>query len=203
MSNAKLKTQIKRLVKEQLSQEGFSLSRLRIPERTTAELRQGIEFQPGTGHLSGQYTLNVYWSFRFFENDGAMDGCRRIGDLLGCGDTWFSREDDKLDSEFVKVTQLIMDHAVPYLNAHNTIQKIIAAHENEDLSTAEAFGEDVGWQQFNLGFCYDHLGQNEEALAHLSRVIEEHSDEDYEWVQERKQMALNRVTRISASQQAI
>ena len=58
MSDAKLKTRIKNLVKNSLSEIGFGLIKPRIIEREVDGLIQGVEFQPGTGHLSGKYTFN-------------------------------------------------------------------------------------------------------------------------------------------------
>lgn len=97
MSNAKLKTKIRQLFNAHLESMGFLLERARIPERKLLGLRQGIEFQPGTGHLEGKYALNVYWSFMHSLDEGiSMSAVKRIGHLTRGPDRWFSRELDSL-----------------------------------------------------------------------------------------------------------
>jgi hypothetical protein len=43
---------------------------------------------------------------------------------------------------------------------------------------------------FNIGFCYLSVGNKTKAAEHLREVVEKHSDDPYEWVQERKAIAL-------------
>jgi hypothetical protein len=124
MSNATLKARIQRLLKEHLAVHGFELQKPRIVQRRIDHLRQGIEFQPGTGHLAGKYSVNVYWSFTHaLDEEGTMAVCKRIGELSGSGDRWFSRADSDFDTDFAVVERLVVEVALPYLARYDTVAK--------------------------------------------------------------------------------
>jgi hypothetical protein len=130
MSDTALKARIRRLLKEHLALHGFELQKPRIVQRRIDHLRQGIEFQPGTGHLAGKYAVNVYWSFTHaLDEEGTMAVCKRIGELSGSGDNWFSRADSDLDTDFAVVEQLVREFALPYLTRYDTIAKIVVANK--------------------------------------------------------------------------
>lgn len=197
MSDAKLKTRIKRFFKEEMEPKGYILKKARMPERFLAGLRQGIEFQPGTGHLGGQYTLNVFWSFMHSLDEGiAMHGNRRIGELCGEKDTWYSREESKLESDFEIVKEKLTTLVLPYLDKYSSIEKIIADASSGDLEPSKTFGISPGWRHFNQGYCYAFLGDRINALDHYQQVIEKYSDEPYEWVKKRKQAALVEISNL-------
>lgn len=194
VSDAKLKTKIKKFFKAHLEDKGFLLTKARLPERRLAGIRQGIEFQPGSGHLDRKFTLNVYWSYlRPHDNGIAMHACKRIGHLVGGQDTWFSREDDLLDNDFQIVEKLIVDTVFPYFERYSTIERILAAHQRGELSDQDAFGLDAGWRLFNQGYCHAFLGDKAKAIKYYSQVVEQHSDHPYEWVKERKAIAIEQI----------
>ncbi|WAC43839.1 tetratricopeptide repeat protein [Pseudomonas sp. SL4(2022)] len=197
MSDARLKSRIKRIFKDEMESKGFVLKKPRIPERFLKGLRQGIEFQPGTGHLSGKYTLNVFWSFTHALDEGmSMHGTSRIGALTGGGDTWFSRQDENLESDFSAVSEIIKKVVLPYLDKYNSIESILAGVKSGELDTSRALGVDAGWREFNLGYCFASLGNKKEAVKHYSAVIEMHSTHTVEWVQNRKQAAVSEISRL-------
>jgi len=197
MSNAKLKTKIRQLFNAHLESMGFLLERARIPERKLLGLRQGIEFQPGTGHLEGKYALNVYWSFMHSLDEGiSMSAVKRIGHLTGGPDRWFSRELDSLDTDFQFVEELVLGTALPYLVQHDSISKIISSYEAGTLSQTDAFGGDIGWRHFNLGFCYSSLCKTDAAIHHFNEVVTKYSDAPSAWAQHRKLSAYDYISQL-------
>lgn len=197
MSDAKLKTKIKKLFREQLEPIGFTLNRARIPERKLIGIRQGIEFQPGTGHLNGKYILNVYWSYTHDLDEGfEFSALKRFGRHSTSQDNWFSREEADLEAEFEIVEALIVKTIIPYLENYNTISKIIESNGNGKLSDTEAFGLDVGWRHYNQGFCHLMVNDKDNAIFHFNEVISKHSNYPYEWVRKRKSSTIEMITRI-------
>lgn len=198
MSDALLKKKIRLFFREQLEPKGFVLKKLRMPERHLKGLRQSLEFQPGDRSLSGKFTVNVCWTFMFpTPDEHAFHGCRRIGELAGrIKETWFSREPDKLDKDFDCVAQRILDFALPYLDLHNSVEAIMASYERGDITAIQAFGPDVGWQLFRIGFCYAQLGQPANAIPHLRLLVEKHSSYPYEWVKVRRARVEEELARL-------
>ncbi len=187
MSDARLKTKIRNLVKNSLGESGFKLLKPRIVERDVDGMKQGVEFQPGTGHLRGRYTLNVYWRFNYLPKDHlAFDSSRRIGELTADRDTWFSRESDGLDADFDRVVGLFETVIIPYLDRYSSLEMLIDAYLNGAITKAQAFGHDPGWQCFNAGFSLAALNKTTRAVAELKELIERHSSDDRDWVLERK-----------------
>ena len=198
MSDAKLKTRIKRTFKAHLEPLGFSLASARHPQRRLEGLRQGIDFQPGTGHLDRRYTMNVYWSFTHPLDQGvSMDPCKRIGHLAGGVDRWFSREDAELEADYEAAEDLLLNVALPHLTRHDSIARIVAAAESGALSAADAYGQSVCWRAFNSAFCYAWLGQVAEAIRRYRTVVTEHSSDPYPWVQARCRVAMKQIERLS------
>jgi hypothetical protein len=198
MSDAKLKTKIKGLFKAHLESQGFVLAKKRCPERMLQGLRQGIEFQPGSGFLDQKYTLNIYWSFPHLLDFGCtMDAKKRIAQLVeGIGNGWFSRADADIDTDFQGVERLVVDVVLPYLAKYDTIEKIVHGYESGALSLGDAFGD--GWGPFNIGYCYAYLGNKPEAIKHYQEIVSKYSTEPYDWVQERKRVASEEIARLSA-----
>ncbi len=200
MSDARLKTRIRQLFKEHLEPKGFLLTKKRIPERFLPGLRQGIEFQPGYGHLEGRYTLNIFWSFLTTLDDGnKWDGSRRIGELLGCGDVWFSREESELERDFAVVSDHVRRVVLPYLDKYSSIVRILEEVGQQFMLPSHAFGLDPGWQCFNKAYCRAFVGETERAIDLYRRVVVEYSNGPYEWVHERKRAALAEIQKLGGA----
>jgi hypothetical protein len=200
MSDSRLKTQIRRLVQDHLAPEGFTLRKPRMPERHLPGLRQSLEFQPGANHLSGRFTINVCWTFMLGgPHEGVSHARRRIGELAGGADIWYSREPTKLDEDFGRATALLLRVALPYLQRYASVQSIVNSHEHGDLTVRQAFGPDRGWQPFHLGFCYASLGRTDAALTSLRSLLEDHSSEPLKFVQERKALAEQQLALLTRS----
>lgn len=199
MSDSKLKSRIQKFFHDELEPKGFVLKKPRIPERFLAGLRQGIEFQPGSGHLDRRYTLNIFWSFQHALDEGiAMHGTRRIGTLIGKSDMWFSRESDQLDSEFDVATSVLMRAALPYLDKYSSIDQIVSGAASGEIDLPQAFGQDAGWRHFNQGYCYAFLGKRKDAIDHYAQVIASHSDLPYAWVRKRREQAIYELGQLGA-----
>lgn len=198
MSDALLKKKIRSFFREQLEPRGFVLKHLRMPQRHLKDLRHALEFQPGDRNLSGQFTVNVCWTFTFpTPDEHGFQGRRRIGEIAGrVEETWFSCEPDKLDQDFACVAKRILDFSLPYLDRHNSVEAILSSYERGGITADQAFGPDVGWQLFHLGFCYARLGRPANAIPPLRRLIENHSSHPYEWVKARKAQAEEKLARL-------
>jgi tetratricopeptide (TPR) repeat protein len=201
MKNTKLASKIKRTFKTLLEPIGFTPSGSRIYVRNLNGLRQGVEFQPGRGHLDGQFTVNVFWSYTHQLDDKvSMDATKRIGQIAGLGDKWFSSADGELDASFSAIENLIMVYALPYLARYDEIHKILDAYQLGAISEHEAFGDDAGWRNFNLGYCFYTIGNYGEAMRHYQLVISNHSNDPYDWVKDRAHAANEQIQRIQAQQ---
>jgi hypothetical protein len=199
MSDSKLKSRIRKFFHDELEPKGFVLKKPRIPERFLAGLRQGIEFQPGSGHLDRRFTLNIFWSFQHALDEGiAMHGTCRIGHITGNSDTWFSREDDKLGSEFEDAKSALVRVALPYLDKYSSIDRIVSGAASGEISLQQAFGGDAGWRHFNQGYCYAFLGKRKDAIDHYTQVIANHSDRPYAWVRKRREQAIYELGQLGA-----
>jgi hypothetical protein len=204
MSDSGLKTKIRRLVRDHLASEGFTLLRPRVPERLLVGLRQSLEFQPGISHLAGRFTINVRWTFTLAAPyEGAAHGRRRIGELAGGADTWFSREPAQLDEDFARATALILHVALPYLNRYASVESITSSYERGELTAKHAFGPDRGWQLFHLGFCYAFLGRTTAAVTSFQSLIQDHSSGPWDWMQERKTDAEQKVALLASGARSL
>jgi hypothetical protein len=197
MSDSTLKTRIRDLLKEHLIAHGFALKKPRIVERQVDHLRQGIEFQPGTGHLDGKYTVNVYWSYTLspIQDDYSMHASKRIGFFNAQQDIWFVREDA---GHFEQVKEVVLGRVLPYLESYNTINKIIIAVDQGLLRLEDAFPVDAGWREFYLGHCYLKLDDLDKAKNHFEAVIYQHSHYPQTWVAERKSICESALAKMSA-----
>ncbi|MDR6388411.1 hypothetical protein [Paraburkholderia phenoliruptrix] len=190
MTDASLKKLIRQFAREKLIDHGFELSKPRLIQRHVEGLRQGMEFQPGNGHLAGKYTVNVFWSSTVspISDTASMHAVKRMGDLTGEGNAWYDRDDE---SQFKEVEDLICTNVLPYLNRFSSIHRILQAVE-DGLATCElAFPIDPGWREFHLGYCYLYVGDVARARARLERVIHVHSGASNEWVRERRNVVLS------------
>lgn len=177
---------------------GFELKKPRLVERRIDHLRQGMEFLPGTGHLDGKYTVNVYWSYLLspIQDDYSMHATKRIGFFDAGRDTWYGREDEQ---DFEHVKTIILGKVVPYLESYNAIDKILTAIEEEKLRLEDAFPVDAGWREFYLGYCYLTLGDAGKARIHLEGVVKRHSDYPQAWVAERMKVCAATLAELSAT----
>jgi len=117
---------------------------------------------------SARFTINVGWTFTLATpDDTAFHASRRIGDLAGGPDTWYSLAPDQIDEQFARATALILRIALPYLQRYTSVESIVRSHERGDLTIKQAFGPDRGWQLFHLGFCHAFLGRTNDAVSSL------------------------------------
>jgi hypothetical protein len=207
MSEANLAPLIERLHANHLEAKGFALyPEQQILERRFDGLRQGIAFQTGFSSLEGKYTLNVYWSFldpldKGIEEDGtSMSAAIRIRTLAGRKDCWFAHEGRWVKWQFRTATKLIIRYALPYLDRYDSIANIVQGCSAGGLAENEAFGEDAGWRHYHQGFCYSMLGDVPTAIQHFSTVVESHSERPLEWVQQRKESAIEQLQLLGAQQ---
>ncbi|UOB60543.1 hypothetical protein MRS60_31790 [Burkholderia pyrrocinia] len=188
MTDATLKKWIRHFVREELTSHGFELSKPRLIQRHVEGLRQGMEFQPGSGYLAGKYTINVFWSYTVspINDKVSMHAVRRIGDFTDEGNAWYDRNDQ---SQFEKVRNLISTDVLPYLNEFSSIQRILQAVHDGVIASELAFPIDPGWRDFYLGYCHLHVGNVARARACLERVVRIHSIATHGWVLERRNVA--------------
>lgn len=196
MSDANLKKWIRQFLRDELAAHGFELLKPRLIQRHLDGLRQGMEFQPGTGHLAGKYTINVFWSYGIspINDTVSMHAVRRIGDFVGEMNTWYDREDL---SQFDAIKDLILSKVLPYLDSFSSIRQILQAVEGGVIANESAFPIDPGWRDFYLGYCYLHVGNVAQAKTCLERVVYCHSTATHGWALERRNIAyasLNDIT---------
>lgn len=196
MTDANLKKWIRQFVREELTAQGFDLSKPRIIQRHVEGLRQGMEFQPGNGHLAGKYTVNVFWSYTIspIGDTVSMHAVRRIGDFTGEGNAWYDRDDQ---SQFEKVKNLISTDVLPYLDRFSSIHRILEAVQDGLIASELAFPIDPGWRDFYLGYCHLHVSNVARARVCLERVVRVHSTATHGWVLERRNVALSTLRDIA------
>ena len=174
ISTSKLKRQFSERLGGSLAERGFRPSGT-VFEREGDGLVQLIELQPGRGGKKHSFTLNLGWRYTVkpVTDEAAFDCRQRIGRLIGDTDLWFSRGDaTALDDSLDRVKMLIDEDVLPFLDEHRSIAAVIDAYESSELSARTAFGSDSGWQNYNLAFCYLHVGNVEKARDHLQKVVE-------------------------------
>ena len=118
---------------------------------------------------------------------------------MGEKDTWFSRENEQLDIDFEKVRNIFRDIIIPFFEKYSSLGKLVDNYSSGSISKQNAFGLDVGWQCFNAGFSYAALNKNDEAMRELKELIREHSEEEYDWVQERKNYAQKKLSELESA----
>lgn len=161
-------------LRDVLEEQGFRPNG-RVFERPGDGLVQLIELQPGCGPKKHSFTVNVGWRYTVkpVTDEAAFDCRQRIGRLLGDRDIWFSRADaTALDDSLDRVKTLLDEDVLPFLDEHRSIAAVLDAFEAGELSARTVFGSDSGWQNYNLAFCYLHVGNVEKAKDHLQKVVE-------------------------------
>jgi hypothetical protein len=172
-------------------------------KRTGELLNQFIELQPGHQWLEGKFTANLCWKITAGGEpvEGVYDFCVRIGFLFGENDVWFSHDTkEELDVTCEQVMLLIRERGLPFLDSVNDLEQMVEMYEAAvatHLGQAEVptspllfFGRDEGWKHYNLACAYRALGDSEKARTHFSIVLEQHSHQPLDWVQNRKRMCI-------------
>jgi len=177
-----------------LANKGFTQVTPWAFEKPLEGLCQGLGFVKGTRARDGAFTVDVYWRYTNSKRKTpwAMDCHRRINDFTSGGGGWFLIEDER---SYVRVADVFLNSVEPFLKAHESITCIIRSFEAGLYEEQVLFGPDAGWRQFNIGFCYLSLGNKVRAIDCLNMVVEKYSTENYDWVQERKLIALEELER--------
>ena len=198
MSKSTLKAKVNQLAAT-CEPYGFLLDGPFRLKRCLANLDQFIEIQPGHEWLEGKFTCNLCWKHTAdgVAADDVYDHVVNLGYLIGSSELWLSHKTkDDLAASYSHVENLLKETCIPFLDRLSDLRRMIEMYEEiEDASTPiEAptdarsfFGVDEGWMHYNLGFAYKMLGNQDKATAHLSLVIERHSDQPFDWVRNRQQ----------------
>jgi len=166
-------------------------------EKTLEGLCQGIGFVKGTRGREGMFTLDVYLRYMTSPRNApwAMDCHRTIGEFSSGSDEWYPIDDEQ---SYEVVAGIFLQNVEPFLKAHESIEAIVHDFEEGRYSPKMLFGPDDGWMHFNIGFAYLWIGNKDKAAEHLKLVVEKYSNEDYDWVQERKKLAIEGLERIAS-----
>ncbi len=199
MSKATLKTKVKNLANE-LESAGFVQDGPFRLKRSLEHIDQFVELQPGHEWLEGKFTCNLCWKITAGVQlvEGVYDYCVRIGFLVGETDLWFSHETrDELASSYEQVASILREKGLPYLDSISDLKRMVELYESASTGTSlppdvptnplSYFGMDEGWKHYNLGFAYKVLGISEKANEHFAVVVDQHSREPFDWVQDRRQ----------------
>jgi hypothetical protein len=190
MATKELKKNIKHFGERYLAAEGFARIRPWDFEKSLNGLTQGVGFVKGTGHLSGMFTVDIYWRFSHSQlknsPPSARDCSRRIGEFSSGTDEWYPIEDEQ---SYVRIAEVFAQAAEPFLKAHESIEAILRDYEERRCPPKMLFGPDIGWMHFNIGFCYLAVGNKAKAAEHLREVVDKLSVDPYDWVQHRKDVA--------------
>jgi hypothetical protein len=137
-------------------------------ERRADGLRQGIEFQPGTGTLKDRFTINVYWTFDGDPDPDGFDFRERLGWFESGGDRWFSLADaERLTASMQSVAELLRAKVLPFLDRYRTSRAIVDAVDRNELDSPTAFGQDPGWRAWALARALAHAGERGRAIDAL------------------------------------
>jgi len=198
-TNLLMKKQIEKFGNDFLLPLGFELASPFAFERRLEGLSQGFGFVKGVGGLAGKFTANVYWRYTVSPSplDGVMDYCQRIGVLNSGRDEWFQIEDAQSWRTFGDMFKSLVD---PVFSKYKSIGSIVDDFEKGVLAPELAFGVDAGWRAFNLGYCYLWLGNKPVALRFLREVLDQHSFQPFDWVQNRKKTVLDSLSNLEADQ---
>jgi hypothetical protein len=175
MSDKSLREKIAELGDVLLIPKGFDRQGPFLFERSLEQLIQGIEFEKGSSSKNNQFTANAFWRFDHnpLNYDFAMAYRERIGRFMTGYDEWFTFDPpETLDNTFLRLPKVLSETVLPFLDKHNSISAIVHEYETGGISASVAFGSDIGWRNFNLGFCYLSLGEKAKAAEHLKVVAE-------------------------------
>jgi hypothetical protein len=192
-----LKSKVQRLG-EDLAQHGFEYFDRHTIRRSRPNLDQFIQLQPGHRSLEGKFTANLGWKFTMPGVPGEtwVHNTIRIGHVLD-GELWLAHEPkESLEESYARLLRVIELYALPFLNSIDSIEKMVSQYETAVANASDSapsassplllFGRG-GWKECLLGFCYKELGTVEKAKHHLRAVIEQHSNEPYDFVAKRKE----------------
>ncbi|MDP1663310.1 MAG: hypothetical protein Q8L55_15465 [Phycisphaerales bacterium] len=191
----KLKEQVARLIAPTFSEHGFAQVTPLVFERPLQGLCHGVEFVNGTGGRKGRFTVNFYLRYTNSPriDTSAMDCCFRINALSSCADPWCPID---CEADYAWVLRVFLGPAAEFFQSHASIHAVLESASKGTYSDAQLFGNDPGWRCFHMGFCHLTVGHKENAAMHLRAVVEQHSDQSYEWVKERARLAADALTSI-------
>lgn len=156
---------------------------------------QGLSFRKGTRGLQGYFTVEVFWRFNHspLSFDDVMHCSRRIGEFTSGRGEWLPIDDESI---FERIEQFFIQTAEPFLNENGSIEAIISNFEEGRYEASLLFGYDIGWRTYNIGFCYLWLGKKKKGLSYLHELLERYSDEEFDWVQQRKKVSLDAIASL-------
>lgn len=188
------KSRIKQFGKQYLASKGFAQVTPWAFEKPLDGLCHGLGFVKGSRGRDGAFSVDVYWRFTNSKRNApwAMDCHRRINDFVPGMDGWFLIEDE---GSYTTVANIFLTIIEPFLKEHESVASIIHSLETGQYEERVLFGPDAGWRQFNIGFCYLSLGNKAKAIDCLNAVVEKYSSENYDWVQERRLIAMEGIER--------
>jgi hypothetical protein len=194
MASNDLKKNVKQFGEKYLIEKGFSQATAWAFERPRNGLTHGVGFVKGVRSREGMFTVDIYWRYNLTRSNAewAMDCHRRIGEFSSGTDEWYPIEDEQ---SYVRIAEVFAQAAEPFLKAHESIEAILKDYEEGRYPPKMLFGPDVGWMHFNIGFCYLSVGNKAKAAEHLREVVDKLSDDPYDWVQERKAVAVEGLAR--------
>jgi len=171
MGDATLESFLAGLATGLLGGAGFAHARAMAFERKTDGLCQMIAFQRGVSNLRGKFTVNLGWriELRGDVDPHVLDGWKRIGLLRGRRDLWYDESDPE---DCRQVEDILAEDGLPYLDAHDSIEKLVSAYEESGGRRKGLFGSSDLWIGLNAGLCYAHLGRRDEALKFLRGTVE-------------------------------
>jgi tetratricopeptide (TPR) repeat protein len=198
MSKTTLKTTVMRLA---LTCEPFDFVQdgpFRL-KRSVPHIDQCIEIQPGRDWLNGKFTCNLCWKHTAdgITADDVYDHVVNVGWLAGKSESWMSHESkDALEVSFGHLKSQLLDAGIPFLDNVRNLREMLNKYEQAEKTITPIvaptdprafFGIDEGWKHYNLGFAYKALGDNDKARDHFDVVLEQHSNQPFDWINDRRQ----------------
>jgi hypothetical protein len=192
MSNGALQSIVQRLSNE-MSVQGFEHVGPYLLRRARNKLDQFIELQPGDRWLDGKFTCNIAWRFIF----AGLPASNALHYRQRLSETWLPyKPDEEIENSYALLRRWIDAYSLPFLDSLDSVETLIKKYEeavatnSDDIVPAADnpllfFGRG-GWKHCLLGFAYKEFGNVEKAKYHLNLVVEQHSSEPYDWVQQRK-----------------
>lgn len=171
---------------------GFDHARAMAFERKTDGLCQIIAFQRGVSNLRGRFTVNLGWRIELHDevDPHVLDGWKRIGFLRGRRDLWY----DEGDAEDCRqVEDILAKDGLPYLDAHDSIEKLVSAYEDSGGRRKGLFGSSDLWIGLNAGLCYAYMGRRDEALRFLRETVAAKKTRQLKFVEQVAREAIARI----------
>lgn len=198
MSKAMLKTKVKHLATA-CEPHGFVLDGPFRLKRIVPHIDQFIEVQPGHDWLDGKFTCNLCWKHTAdgVAAEDVYDHVVNVGWLVGKSELWMSHESkDDVEASYGQLKSLLLDTGVSFLDGIRDLRQMIEMYEDAERTSnpietptdpRSFFGVDEGWKHYNLAFAYKVLGDQDRAKNHFNIVVEQHSNQPFDWVKERRQ----------------